>query len=217
MPGCTFPWRHAFVGWLLKHRPVSGRPGPPTTGGQEDSRGRWGLRGPEAQFQVEKGCGVVCGLCEALCCECMFRLITGGRRNVMKGSPCVMTVGPGRLGDADTLCALIVRHSLRTHVVLDPMLHAESPRVRPGCGGYRVQGSDAVSSQRASPPRRGGGLLYVGGKRVSFLRVGVLIAIKEGQGRTWVEKPARVQRVMQSGAFVVWGAGPVGPSSLARG
>lgn len=52
-----------------------------------------------------------------------------------------MTVGPGRLGDADALCAFIVWHSLRTHVVLDPMLHAERPRVRSGCSGYRESGA----------------------------------------------------------------------------
>lgn len=46
---------------------------------------------------------------------------------------------------------------------------------------------------------------------VSLLRVGVLIAIKKGQGRAWLEKPARVQRVMQSRAFIVWGTDSVGP------
>lgn len=42
---------------------------------------------------------MVCGLCEALCCERTFRLITGGRRNVMnKGSPCVDDSGARQAG-----------------------------------------------------------------------------------------------------------------------
>lgn len=52
-----------------------------------------------------------------------------------------MTAGPGRRGGADALWAFIIRRLLKTQFVLDPVLHAERPRVRAGHSGLqRVQG-----------------------------------------------------------------------------
>lgn len=96
---------------------------------------------PKLDFKLQKDaeCSVDS---EALCCE--RHVQADYRRRAERHEqrlPFVDDSGPGTRGDADVLCAFIVRRLLKTHFVLDPVLHAGRPRVRAGHSGLqRVQG-----------------------------------------------------------------------------